>query len=118
MNKTKDMGAAVDGADMLTEEDELRKRILELEEEASELRTQVDMPVRHRMPDTRVSLTHKFEIAGHEGYITVGLYEDGQPGELFIPMAKEGSTIGGLMDTIAHPHFDGPAIRRARSKAW
>jgi len=52
------------------------------------------------MSDTRMSLTHKFEIAGHEGYITVGLYEDGQPGELFIHMAKEGSTIGGLMDTI------------------
>ena len=52
------------------------------------------------MPDTRMSLTHKFEIAGHEGYITVGLFEDGQPGELFITMAKEGSTIGGLMDTV------------------
>ncbi len=99
--KTKHMGAAEDGADMLTEEDELRKRILELEEEAGQLRTQVDMPVRHRMPDTRMSLTHKFEIAGHEGYITVGLYEDGQPGELFIQMSKEGSTIGGLMDTVA-----------------
>ena len=48
-----------------------------------------------------MSLTHKFEIAGHEGYITVGLYEDGQPGELFIQMSKEGSTIGGLMDTVA-----------------
>ena len=47
-----------------------------------------------------MSLTHKFEIAGHEGYITVGLYEDGQPGELFITMSKEGSTIGGLMDTV------------------
>jgi ribonucleoside-diphosphate reductase alpha chain len=47
-----------------------------------------------------MSLTHRFEIAGHEGYITVGLYEDGQPGELFITMAKEGSTIGGLMDTV------------------
>jgi len=52
------------------------------------------------MPDTRTSLTHKFEIAGHEGYITVGLYEDNQPGELFITMSKEGSTIGGLMDTV------------------
>jgi ribonucleoside-diphosphate reductase alpha chain len=52
------------------------------------------------MPDTRSSLTHRFEIAGHEGYITVGLYEDGQPGELFITMSKEGSTIGGLMDTV------------------
>ena len=53
------------------------------------------------MPETRASFTHKFSIAGHEGYFTVGLFEDGQPGELFITMAKEGSTIGGLMDTIA-----------------
>jgi ribonucleoside-diphosphate reductase alpha chain len=53
------------------------------------------------MPETRLALNHKFEIAGHEGYITVGLFEDGQPGELFIQMSKEGSTIGGLMDTIA-----------------
>src|ERR1044072_9308663 len=52
------------------------------------------------MADPRMSLTHKFEIAGHEGYITVGLYADGQPGELFITMSKEGSTIGGLMDTV------------------
>jgi ribonucleoside-diphosphate reductase alpha chain len=65
------------------------------------LRGKLDEPLRHRMPDTRMSLTHKFEIAGHEGYITVGLYEDGQPGELFIQMSKEGSTIGGLMDTVA-----------------
>jgi ribonucleoside-diphosphate reductase alpha chain len=58
-------------------------------------------PVRKRMSDTRVSITHKFEIAGHEGYLTVGLFaDDKQPGELFITMAKEGSTIGGLMDTI------------------
>jgi len=64
------------------------------------LRGKLDKPLRHRMPDTRMSLTHKFDIAGHEGYITVGLYEDGQPGELFIQMSKEGSTIGGLMDTI------------------
>ncbi len=55
-------------------------------------------PLRKRMPTTRQSLTHKFDIAGHEGYLTVGLYEDGTPGELFITMAKEGSTIGGLMD--------------------
>ncbi len=57
-------------------------------------------PFRRRLPDTRQSITHKFSIAGHEGYLTVGLYEDGQPGELFITMAKEGSTIGGLMDVI------------------
>jgi ribonucleoside-diphosphate reductase alpha chain len=57
-------------------------------------------PVRRRMSDTRISITHKFDIAGHEGYLTVGLFDDKQPGELFITMAKEGSTIGGLMDTI------------------
>jgi ribonucleoside-diphosphate reductase alpha chain len=56
------------------------------------------IPRRERLPDTRQSVTHKFSVAGHEGYITVGLYEDGRPGELFITMAKEGSTVGGLMD--------------------
>jgi ribonucleoside-diphosphate reductase alpha chain len=56
--------------------------------------------MRRRLPDTRHSMTHKFNVAGHEGYLTVGLYEDGQPGELFITMAKEGSTIGGLMDSL------------------
>jgi hypothetical protein len=57
--------------------------------------------IRHRLDDERMSITHKFNVGGHEGYITVGLYEDGSPGEVFITMAKEGSTIGGLMDTIA-----------------
>ncbi|MCF7837173.1 MAG: vitamin B12-dependent ribonucleotide reductase [Candidatus Marinimicrobia bacterium] len=57
-------------------------------------------PLRRRMPSTRRSITHKFDIAGHEGYLTVGLYEEGLPGELFITMAKEGSTIGGLMDSF------------------
>jgi ribonucleoside-diphosphate reductase alpha chain len=57
-------------------------------------------PRRERLPDTRQSITHKFSVAGHEGYITVGLYPDGRPGELFITMAKEGSTIGGLMDAF------------------
>ncbi len=61
----------------------------------------VERPLRRRLPDTRHATTHKFDVAGHEGYITVGLYEDGQPGEIFVRMAKEGSTIGGLMDTIA-----------------
>ncbi len=58
-------------------------------------------PVRRKLPDERQSITHKFSIAGHEGYITVGLYEDGTPGEIFITMAKEGSTISGLMDGFA-----------------
>ncbi|MBL4701995.1 MAG: vitamin B12-dependent ribonucleotide reductase, partial [Phycisphaeraceae bacterium] len=60
----------------------------------------IERPMRRRLPDTRRSLTHKFNVAGHEGYITVGLYESGNPGELFITMAKEGSTIGGLMDSL------------------
>jgi len=58
----------------------------------------IPAPRRERLPDTRKSITHKFSVSGHEGYITVGLYPDGRPGELFITMAKEGSTIGGLMD--------------------
>ncbi len=57
--------------------------------------------VRHRLPEERASLTHKFSIAGHEGYITVGMYPNGQPGEIFIKMAKEGSTVSGLMDSFA-----------------
>jgi ribonucleoside-diphosphate reductase alpha chain len=57
-------------------------------------------PRRERLPDTRRSLTHKFSILQHEGYVTVGFFPDGRPGELFIKMAKEGSTIGGLVDTI------------------
>ena len=56
---------------------------------------------RRRLPDERPSITHKFSIAGHEGYITVGMYEDGQPGELFIVMSKEGSVVSGLMDSFA-----------------
>lgn len=58
-------------------------------------------PHRRRLPDERQAITHKFSIAGHEGYITVGTYEDGQPGEVFITMSKEGSTISGLMDGFA-----------------
>ena len=57
--------------------------------------------MRRKLPDERKAVTHKFDIAGHEGYLTVGLYEDGMPGELFVTMAKEGSTISGLMDAFA-----------------
>ena len=57
--------------------------------------------VRYKLPNERRSLTHKFSIGGHEGYITVGLYEDGSPGEIFVRMAKEGSAIAGLMDSFA-----------------
>jgi ribonucleoside-diphosphate reductase alpha chain len=58
-------------------------------------------PVRRKLPDERHAITHKFDIAGHEGYITVGLFEDGQPGEIFLVMAKEGSTISGFADAFA-----------------
>lgn len=58
-------------------------------------------PVRRKLEDERASITHKFSIGGHEGYITVGMYPDGSPGEVFITMAKEGSTISGLMDSFA-----------------
>ena len=58
-------------------------------------------PRRRKLPDERRALTHKFSVAGHEGYVTVGLYEDGTPGEIFLTMAKEGSTISGLMDAFA-----------------
>jgi len=58
-------------------------------------------PQRRRLPDERRALTHHFSVGGQEGYVTVGLYEDGQPGEVFIKMAKEGSTVSGLMDSFA-----------------
>jgi ribonucleoside-diphosphate reductase alpha chain len=58
-------------------------------------------PFRKKLPDERSAVTHKFSVGGHEGYITVGLYEEGQPGEIFITMAKEGSTVSGLMDSFA-----------------
>ena len=61
----------------------------------------VTQPMRRKLPDERQAITHKFDIAGHEGYITVGLFEDGQPGEIFLVMAKEGSTISGFADAFA-----------------
>jgi len=98
LNTTKSNGDKLVGS--VKDVEEYKTRILELDSEIKELRTLAAAPMRHRLPDTRQAITHKFDIAGHEGYITVGLYEDGTPGELFITMAKEGSTIGGLMDTI------------------
>ena len=58
-------------------------------------------PARRRLPDEREAITHKFSIAGHEAYVTVGKYEDGSPGELFIVMSKEGSVVSGLLDSFA-----------------
>ncbi len=79
---------------------ELETEIEELESLVTGLRKESGKPLRRRLTDTRMAVNHKFDIAGHEGYLTVGLFEDGRPGELFVTMAKEGSTIGGLMDTI------------------
>jgi len=78
----------------------LEARIRELDGEVARLSSLAGKPLRRRLSETRTAITHKFDIAGHEGYLTVGLFGDGQPGELFITMAKEGSTIGGLMDGI------------------
>jgi ribonucleoside-diphosphate reductase alpha chain len=61
----------------------------------------VERPTRRKLPDERHAITHKFDVAGHEGYITVGLFEDGTPGEIFLVMAKEGSTISGFADAFA-----------------
>ena len=61
----------------------------------------VPAPYRRRLPDERQAITHKFSIGGHEGYLTVGLFEDGTPGEIFIVMSKEGSTLSGVMDCLA-----------------
>ena len=92
-NEGGDKAAAVDVS-------ALEARIKELETEVAKLSAQAGKPLRRRLSDTRTAITHKFDIAGHEGYLTVGLFESNQPGELFITMAKEGSTIGGLMDGI------------------
>jgi ribonucleoside-diphosphate reductase alpha chain len=73
---------------------QLRKQLAAAQAEAAK-------PHRRRLPSERTAVTHKFDIAGHEGYITVGLYPDGQPGEIFLKMAKEGSTVSGLMDSFA-----------------
>src|SRR5262249_39325564 len=59
------------------------------------------MATRYKLPDERASFTHKFSVGGHEGYVTVGMYEDHSPGEIFVRMAKEGSVIAGLMDSFA-----------------
>ena len=88
--KKKDEGTAEDRATI----EQLRRKLAVAQAEAGK-------PHRRRLPSERTAVTHKFDIAGHEGYITVGLYPDGQPGEIFLKMAKEGSTVSGLMDSFA-----------------
>jgi ribonucleoside-diphosphate reductase alpha chain len=88
--KDGDLVETVDSAELA----KLRKELAKAQAEAGK-------PHRRRLPSERQAVTHKFDIAGHEGYITVGLYPDGQPGEIFLKMAKEGSTVSGLMDSFA-----------------
>jgi ribonucleoside-diphosphate reductase alpha chain len=75
--------------------------IAQLEQQLASATVEAGKPHRRRLPAERTAITHRFDIAGHEGYITVGMYADGQPGEIFLKMAKEGSTVSGLMDTFA-----------------
>jgi ribonucleoside-diphosphate reductase alpha chain len=86
LNTSKDKDTAADGARGLSR---------------AEVEAMARTPIRRKLPDERHAITHKFDIAGHEGYITVGLFEDGQPGEIFLVMAKEGSTISGFADAFA-----------------
>ncbi len=72
-----------------------------LKKQLAKAQAEANLPHRRRLPAERSAVTHKFEISGHEGYITVGLYPDGTPGEIFMKMAKEGSTVSGLMDSLA-----------------
>jgi ribonucleoside-diphosphate reductase alpha chain len=75
--------------------------VAELRAQLAAAQMEAGKPHRRRLPAERTAVTHKFDIAGHEGYLTVGLYPDGQPGEMFVRMAKEGSTVAGLMDSFA-----------------
>jgi ribonucleoside-diphosphate reductase alpha chain len=101
-SETADGVSAIGGLEgVINDKIALESHIAALECEVTALRAKADRPVRRRMPETRVALNHKFEIVDHKGYLTVGMFEDGQPGEIFIQMNKEGSTIGGLMDTVA-----------------
>ncbi len=78
-----------------------RKDVEKVVEAVATIAASDDRMQRRKLPDERKSITHKFDIAGHEGYITVGMYEDGTPGEIFVTMSKQGSTISGLMDSFA-----------------
>jgi ribonucleoside-diphosphate reductase alpha chain len=78
-----------------------KKDIEKVVEAVASIAAADDRMQRRKLPDERKSITHKFDIAGHEGYITVGMYEDGTPGEIFVTMSKQGSTISGLMDSFA-----------------
>lgn len=101
--KTSEGSATVEASSSADKEQivALEGRLKELESLIADLRKASNQPLRRRLAETRMAMNHKFDIAGHEGYLTVGMFDDGRPGELFITMAKEGSTIGGLMDAVA-----------------
>jgi ribonucleoside-diphosphate reductase alpha chain len=80
-----------------SDDDEAKEKVAEVVEKI----VIKEVPRRRKLPDERMSITHKFSIAGHEGYLHVGMYENGKPGEIFIKMSKEGSTLSGVMDTLA-----------------
>jgi ribonucleoside-diphosphate reductase alpha chain len=98
--RTNEGGDKSDAAGTPEQVKTLEGRIAQLETELGALRESAQHPIRRRLPDTRMAVNHKFDVAGHEGYLTVGLFDNGQPGELFVTMAKDGSTIGGLMDSV------------------
>ena len=95
------IAAAVVNADPLTHLSSEERRLVEALRARKARPAGPPMANRYQLPDVRASFTHKFSIGGHEGYITVGMYEDGSPGEIFVRMAKEGSVIAGLMDSFA-----------------
>ncbi len=92
--------SAAGSATALSKKEDARAGVVAAQQEEENLNGP-PRAVRHKLQEERASITHKFNIGGHEGYITVGLYPDGSPGELFITMAKEGSTVSGLMDSFA-----------------
>jgi ribonucleoside-diphosphate reductase alpha chain len=98
MSKTETLQKQV--ADSAQKLEQQATELAALRAENVALRAKIGIPVRTRLPDTRRAVTHKFRIGDHEGYMTVGMYDSGAPGELFVTMSKEGSTIGGLMDTV------------------
>ena len=87
--------------------------VAELKKQLAKAQAEAALPHRRRLPSERTAVTHKFDIAGHEGYITVGLYPDGQPGEIFLKMAKEGSTVSGSDGLLRDDRLRGAPVRRA-----
>jgi len=100
VKKTKDMGGDAEQQPNASTET-LVEEVRELKEYVASLEDAHGRPVRKKMPDERDASIHKFEVAGHKGYLAMGMFDDGSLGEIFIQMNKEGSTIGGLMDTVA-----------------